>query len=175
MDPRPIWPYLVWGARVLVARGQVDEAIAYVRARSGSTTSEEAVARFAEDALLKGCRRAEAFDQYALLANQANSNLSTSRALAKKYPELAPDRLLDPLIASTPAELRWQPCTGCRWGTATSSPASTCWKPTALPPTPPGPSTKPTTLAPPSIKCLSRNGPCRSGCVDRSAARHLHR
>ncbi|KAB2869415.1 MAG: hypothetical protein F9K36_16805, partial [Burkholderiaceae bacterium] len=38
MDPRPIWPYLVWGARVLVARGQVDEAIAYVRERAGSTT-----------------------------------------------------------------------------------------------------------------------------------------
>lgn len=29
MDPRPIWQYLVWGARVLSARGQVDEAIAY--------------------------------------------------------------------------------------------------------------------------------------------------
>ena len=42
------------------------------------------------------------FDQFALLANQANSNLSTFRALAKKYPELAPDKLLGHLIASTP-------------------------------------------------------------------------
>jgi hypothetical protein len=64
----------------------------------------ETIARFAEDALLKVGRRAEAFDQYALLANQANSNLSTFRALAKKYPELAPDRLLGHLIASTPSE-----------------------------------------------------------------------
>lgn len=104
MDPRPIWPYLVWGARVLGARGQVDDAIAYVRDRAGSTTSLETIARFAEDALLKAGRRAEAFDQYALLANQANSNLSTFRALAKKYPELAPDKLLDHLIASTPGE-----------------------------------------------------------------------
>jgi hypothetical protein len=104
MDPRPIWPYLVWGARVLAARGQVDDAIAYVRDRAGSTTSLEIIARFAEDALLKAGRRAEAFDQYALLANQANSNLSTFRALAKKYPELAPAKLLDHLIASTPAE-----------------------------------------------------------------------
>ena len=102
MDPRPIWQYLVWGARVLAARGQVDEAIACVREGAGSTSSLETIARFAEDALLKAGRRAEAFDQFALLANQANSNLSTFRALAKKYPELAPDKLLGHLIASTP-------------------------------------------------------------------------
>lgn len=104
MDPRPIWQYLVWGARVLSARGQVDEAIAYVREHAGTSTSLESIARFAEGALLKADRRAEAFDQYALLANQANSNLSTFRALAKKYPELAPDKLLGHLIASTPGE-----------------------------------------------------------------------
>lgn len=104
LDPHPIWQYMVWGARVLAARGQVDEAIAYVRDRAGSTTSLETIAHFAEDALLKAGRRAEAFDQYALLANQANSNLSTFRALATKYPELAPDKLLGHLIASTPGE-----------------------------------------------------------------------
>ncbi len=104
MDPRPIWQYLVWGARVLAQRGQVDDAIAYVRERAGSTTSLETIARFAEAELLKAGRRAEAFDQFALLANQANSNLSTFRALAKKYPELAPDKLLEHLIASTPGE-----------------------------------------------------------------------
>ncbi len=101
-DPHPIWPYLVWGARVLTARGQVDEAIAYAHARAGSTTSLETVARFAEGVLLQAGRRAEAFDRYALLANRANSNLSTFRALAKKYPELAPHALLQHLIASTP-------------------------------------------------------------------------
>ncbi len=104
MDPRPIWHYLVWGARVLAARGEVDEAINYVRDRAGSTTSLDTIARFAEDVLLKAGRRAEAFDRYALLANRANSNLSTFRALAKKYPELAPDKLLGHLIASTPDE-----------------------------------------------------------------------
>lgn len=102
LDPRPIWQYLIWGARVLEARGQVDEAIAYARERAGSTTSPETIAVFAEEALLKAGRRAEAFDHYALLANRANSNLSTFRALARKYPELAPDKLLDHLIATTP-------------------------------------------------------------------------
>lgn len=103
-DPHPIWQYMVWGARVLAARGQVDEAIAYVRERACTNTSLETIARFAEEQLLKAGRRAEAFDRYALLANQSNSNLSTFRALAKKYPELAPDRLLGHLTASTPGE-----------------------------------------------------------------------
>jgi hypothetical protein len=39
MDPHPIWQYMVWGARVLAARGEVDESIAYVRDRAGSTTN----------------------------------------------------------------------------------------------------------------------------------------
>jgi len=104
MDPHPIWPYLIWGARVLAHRGQVDEAIAYVRERAGTTVREEAIARFAEEELLKAGRRSEAFDRYALLANRSNSNLSTFRALAKKYPELAADKLMAYLVASTPHE-----------------------------------------------------------------------
>jgi len=104
MDPRPIWPYLVWGAKVLATRGQIDEAIAYLRERAGSTTSETSIARFAEEELLKAGRRAEAFNQYALLANQANSNLSTFRALKKKYPELAQEKLLGYLVSSSPGE-----------------------------------------------------------------------
>lgn len=104
MDPHPIWPYLAWGAKVLATRGQIDEAIAFLRERAGSTTSETSIARFAEEELLKAGRRAEAFNQYALLANQANTHIATFRALAKKYPELSKDKLLDHLIASTPGE-----------------------------------------------------------------------
>jgi hypothetical protein len=89
---------------VLAARGQIDEAIDYARQRAGSTFSESTIARFAEEELLKAGRRADAFNQYALLANQANTHLSTFRVLSKKYPEVAKDKLLGHLIASTPAE-----------------------------------------------------------------------
>ena len=162
MDPRPIWPYVVWGAQVLVARGQVDEAFTYARDRAGSTTSLETIARLAEETLLQAGRRAEAFDRYALLAKQAGSNQSTVRALAREYPELAPDKLLAHLIASTPGEPgkwfataktltraardhlteqpafspcrpRWRPCMGCRWAMATNSPDSMSYKRTGLP------------------------------------------
>lgn len=103
-DSRPIWPYLVWGARVLSGRGQIDEAIAYVHARAGTTSSEVAIAVFAEEELLKVGRRDEAFDRYALLANQANTKLATYRALAKKYPEIAPEKLLRHLVDASAGE-----------------------------------------------------------------------
>jgi hypothetical protein len=102
-DPRTIWPYLIWGARVLAARGEIDAAIAYLRERAGRNTSETVIARFAEDLLLQAGRRAEAFEQHALLANQGNTHLATYRAIAKKYPEVAPEKLLAQLVDSTPA------------------------------------------------------------------------
>ncbi len=104
LPPHPIWPSLGWGPNVWATQGQIDDAIAYLRERAGSTTSETSIARFAEEELLKAGRRAEAFNQYALLANQANTHIATFRAVAKKYPELAKDKLLNHLIASTPGE-----------------------------------------------------------------------
>lgn len=103
-DPHPIWPYLIWGGRVHAARGQVDEAIAYMQSRAGINTPVGAIARFAEEVLLRAGRRAEAYNKYAIAANQANSRLATYRALAKMYPEVGPDRLLRDLIDSTPGE-----------------------------------------------------------------------
>ena len=38
LDRHPIWPCLIWGGRVLAARGQVDEAIAYMKERAGINT-----------------------------------------------------------------------------------------------------------------------------------------
>jgi hypothetical protein len=104
LDERPIWPYLAWGGRVLVARGQVDDAIAYMRRRSGINVPLHALARFAEDALLGAGRRADAYTRYAIDSNQGNSRIATFRALRRRYPEIEADRLLADLIASTPGE-----------------------------------------------------------------------
>ena len=107
-DRDAIWPYRVWGGRVLLARGKVDEAIAYMAGRKPADAPRMALAAFAEDALLKAGRRAEAYQRYAVDANQANSRLATFRAIAKKYPELDPDQILNDLIQSTPGnEGKW--------------------------------------------------------------------
>lgn len=103
-DRDPIWPYRVWGGRVLLARGQVDEAIAYMAGRVSQDAPQAALAEFAEDALLKSGRRAEAYTRYAIGANQANSKLATYRAITKKYPEIAPDQLLNDLIQAMPGD-----------------------------------------------------------------------
>lgn len=103
-DPHPIWHYAVWGGRVLVAQGKIDEAIGYLQGRAGINVPEGALARFAEEVLLRAERRAEAYARYAIAANQANSRVATYRAIAKKYPELEPQRLLHDLIESTPGE-----------------------------------------------------------------------
>ena len=104
LTPRPIWQDLVWGGRVLVARGEFDEAIEYLGRRAGGYAPVAALARFAEEALLQAGRREQAYECYAIPAHQANSRLATYRAIAKIYPEIAPDRLLRDLIASTPGE-----------------------------------------------------------------------
>ena len=104
LDPRPYWPDLLWGGRVFAACGDVDEAIAYLQRRGGINAPLAALARFAEGVLLEAGRRAEAYGSYAVEANQANSRLATYRAMAKKYPEIEPDRLLGDLIASTPGD-----------------------------------------------------------------------
>jgi len=103
-DRDPLWPYRVWGGRVLLARAQVDEAIAYMAGRGSHDAPQAALAEFAEEALLKAGRRTEAYARYAIGANQANSKLATYRAIAKKYPEIAPDQLLSDLIQSMPGD-----------------------------------------------------------------------
>lgn len=103
-DRHPLWDCLVWGGRVLAARGRIDDAIAWLEMRSGKYTPQEALARFAENALLQAGRHDEAYARYAIAANQANTRIATYRAIAKKYPEIEADRLLDDLIASTPGE-----------------------------------------------------------------------
>lgn len=104
LNPRPSWHESVWGARVLLAKGQVDEGIAYLERRCAQQVSTGALASFAEDALLQAGQRQRAYERYALTAHQANSRLATYRSLAKAYPEIGSDQLLRDLIRSTPGE-----------------------------------------------------------------------
>jgi len=101
-ESRPFYGDVKWGAKVMIERGRIDEGIAYWRGQGGKYIHETEFAKFAEEALLAAGRRAEAFDQYALLANRGNSNLSTFRALHKKYPEIEPNKLLFHLIGESP-------------------------------------------------------------------------
>ena len=47
----------------MATKGLIDEAIAYLRERAGSTTCEISIVRFAKEKLLKAGRRTNAFNQ----------------------------------------------------------------------------------------------------------------
>lgn len=106
-EPRPYAGDVKWGAKVMVARGQIDEGLAYWREKGGNYVHETDFATFAEEALIAAGRRAEAFNRYALLANRANSNISMFRALHKKYPEIEPNKLLSYLIDISESPGKW--------------------------------------------------------------------
>lgn len=101
---RHAWHQQQWGARALARRGDVDAAIARAELCTGINESLAAVAAFAEQALLDAGRSDEAYARYAIEANWASTNLGRYRALAKKYPQQPPERLLNDLVAATPAE-----------------------------------------------------------------------
>ena len=122
LDPHPIWPYLVWGARVLVARGEIEPALACLQAHGGITAPEAATARFCEEALLQAGRQTDAYERFAIwpirlwapAPTQANSHLATYPAIAKKYPQVDADRVLScgqSQLAATPGETRSRPST----------------------------------------------------------------
>jgi tetratricopeptide (TPR) repeat protein len=107
-DPRPMWRDLLWVGRVMVARGEIDEAIEFMAKSVNPWTPMAGLARFAEGVLLQAGRRIEAYEKYALEANRATTYLATFRLIAGKYPEIAPDRVLSDLIATTPGgEGKW--------------------------------------------------------------------
>ncbi len=103
-DPRPMWRDLLWVGRVMVARGEIDEAIEFMAKSVDPWTPMAGLARFAEGVLLNVGRRTEAYEKYALEANRAMTYVATFRRIAGKYPEINPDRVLSDLIATTPGD-----------------------------------------------------------------------
>jgi hypothetical protein len=78
--PRPIWQDLVWGGRVLVARGAVDDAIEYLGRRADIHTPA-ALARFAEE-----CYAIAAPAWTANTAGAAASGFPAASASARRGP-----------------------------------------------------------------------------------------
>ena len=103
-DPVSFWPYREWGVRALAALGLPDDAIAYAEASRGLNTSPIAIAAACEEVLRSAGRVEEAYRRYALEATRGTSYLATYRALARKYPDKAPEELLADLVTTTPGD-----------------------------------------------------------------------
>lgn len=107
LKERPIWPWRRYGIRALRAQGLLDKALAYAEASRGLNIPNSAVDAECEQILFAAGRREEAYARYALTANQANTGLATFRQIAKKYPEIDPQRILTDLAEASGDPGRW--------------------------------------------------------------------
>lgn len=104
MAPYKMWHYRQYGVKALAALGKKAEAIRYAEEGRGLNDSPVAIARACEEVLLSSGFADEAYERYALLANQAGTHAAWFRAVAKKYPRKKPAEILDDLVAETPGE-----------------------------------------------------------------------
>lgn len=84
--------------------GKKAEAIRYAEDSRGRNDPDWLIAQACEAILLSSGMHEEAYRRYALEANQGATNLTTFRAIAKKYPDIAPQDILRDLNTSTPGE-----------------------------------------------------------------------
>ena len=102
------WHDRRWGVKALAAQGKKAEAVRYAEASRGLNEPGWQIAQACEEILLSSGFAAEAYERYALDANQGTTNLATFRAISKKYPHKPPEQILHDLAASTPgAEGKW--------------------------------------------------------------------
>ena len=104
MAPNRMWHYRQFGVKALAAQGKKAEALRYAEESRGLNDDPIAIAQTCEELLLSSGLVEEAYQRYAMEANQAGTYLAWFRALVKKYPHKKPAEILDDLVASTPAE-----------------------------------------------------------------------
>ncbi|MBP6646482.1 MAG: hypothetical protein KA207_11535 [Burkholderiaceae bacterium] len=102
--PYQYWTYRQWGVKALVAMGKKSEALRYAEATQGLNNPLGQIAEACEAILLSSGLADEAYQRYALAANQAGTYLATYRSICRKYPHIKPADVLNDLVASTPGE-----------------------------------------------------------------------
>ena len=106
--PHKMWYYRRWGVKTLVTQGKKAEALRYAENSGALNDSPVAIARTCEEILLSSGLVEEAYQRYALAANQSTTYINTFRALVRKYHHKRPEDVLQDLINSTPGnEGKW--------------------------------------------------------------------
>ncbi|WP_340124506.1 hypothetical protein [Methylobacter svalbardensis] len=106
--PFNMWWDRRWGVKALVALGKKSEAICYAEDNKGLNDPVSAIAGACEEILLSSGLFDEAYNRYALKANQGTTYLATFRAIVKKYPHKSAADILRDLVANQPgSEGKW--------------------------------------------------------------------
>lgn len=102
------WHDRRWGVKALAAMGKKADAIRYAEESRGLNDPGWQIAEACETILLSSGLASEAYQRYAIGANQGTTHLATFRAIARKYPAVPPAQILRDLVASTPgSEGKW--------------------------------------------------------------------
>jgi hypothetical protein len=104
LDRKPFWHYRRHGVEALLAMGKKSEALKYAEASRGLNQPDSAIDQACEEILISSGLHDEAYRRYGLRAAQGNSYLTRFRAVAKRYPMMAPEDILVGLIKTTPGE-----------------------------------------------------------------------
>ena len=104
LAPYKSWDFREWGVNALISMGKKAEALRYAEDSRGLNDSPVAIAQACEEILLSSGMTEEAYNRYAIEANQKTTYLATFRTIAKKYPHKEASRILRDLVASTPGE-----------------------------------------------------------------------
>jgi hypothetical protein len=110
LDKAPFkwWYDRRWGVKALVALGRPEDALHYAEDSKGLNSPRVDIARTCEEILLSMGLAEEAYQRYAVEANETTTNLATFRAIAKKYSQKPAIDILHDLIASQPgSEGKW--------------------------------------------------------------------
>ena len=98
------WHDRQWGVKALIAQGKKAEALRYAEMSHGLNNNPESIAQACEEILLSSNLMDEAYQRYAIAANQGTTYLSMFRAICKKYPHKTSTDILSDLMASTPGQ-----------------------------------------------------------------------
>lgn len=104
LDRNPFWHYRRYGVEALLAMGKKSEALKYAEASRGLNQPDLTIDQACEEILISSGLHDEAYRRYGLRAAQGNSYLARFRAVAKRYPLMAPADILADLIKTTPGE-----------------------------------------------------------------------
>ncbi|OGQ99051.1 MAG: hypothetical protein A2505_02465, partial [Deltaproteobacteria bacterium RIFOXYD12_FULL_55_16] len=104
LAPYKFWHYRQWGVKALIAMGKRAEALRYAEESRGINEPVAAIATACEEILLDSGLGEEAYQRYAIEANQKTTYLATFRAIAKKYPHKTASEILTDLVVSTPGQ-----------------------------------------------------------------------
>ena len=114
LEPSPyqFWHNRKWGVMALSAMGKKAEALRFAEDSRGLNEPDVMISKACEELLLTSGMAEEAYNRYAIEANQKSTYLATFRAIVKKYPNKKPVDILKDLVTGTPGSEGKMVCRG---------------------------------------------------------------